>query len=237
MEVDRSQGIVVISHNEIKGKMPAMTMPFRVRSIAELAGLTPGARIRFDAVQSGSRMLARNITIVGAAIDFPIPAPPNRLAVGAPVPDFSLVDQDGRTVRLSDSRGSVTAINFIYTRCPMPEVCPRLAASFAYVARKSKGGVRLLTITLDPLHDTQGILREYASRWNAPLDHWRFLTGPEAEIRRIGGLFGLVYWPEDGVITHTSSTAVVDRQGRLSALVEGSSYRAKQLLDLVEATR
>ena len=62
---------------------------------------------------------------------------------------------------------------------------------------------------------------------------WLFLTGETAPVAR---RFGLVHWAEEGVIVHNSQTAIVDRQGRLEAIVEGSSYRLEQLSDLLKQT-
>jgi protein SCO1/2 len=252
VEVEPLQGIVVIAHGPINNSMPAMTMPFRVSRAGQLDGLAPGMRVSFQLDAAGSRISDVHIVRADFGDRIRIPEPSNKLRIGDAVPDFELVDQDARPVRLSDSRGSTTVVNFIYTRCPMPDVCPRLSANFAYLARKVPG-VRLLTITLDPSHDTPEVLRAYATRFNAPLEHWRFLTAPESlncvrladsetqsscasdlVIREIGGLFGLVYWPEEGVITHTSSTAVIGSDGRLRALIEGTSFRADELLALVE---
>ena len=230
VEVEPTRGIVVIAHQPVKGYMPAMTMPFRVSHSSELSGLTPGMRIRFKL--AGSHIEDIQIVKPDFGEGVRVPAPPNKLQIGDPVPDFDFVDQDRKRVHLKDSRGAITAINFIYTRCPMPDVCPRLSANFAYLSRKLPE-TRLLTITLDPGHDTPEVLHQYAVRFTARLNHWRFLTGPESKIREIGGLFGLVYWPEDGVITHTSATAIVGADGRLLALVEGSSYRPDQLVSLV----
>lgn len=234
VEVEAAQGVVVVAHQPVKGYMPAMTMPFRVSRAGELAGLAPGMRIRFKL--SGSHIAEIQIVKADFGEGVRIPEPANKLHVGDLVPDFELTDQNGQPARLSDSRGTVTVINFIYTRCPMPDVCPRLSANFAYLSRKVPQA-RLLTITLDPAHDTPQVLHQYAARFNSRLEHWRFLTGEEAKIRGIGGLFGLVYWPEDGVITHTSTTAIIDSAGRLRALVEGTSYRADQLVSLVSAVR
>jgi len=82
-------------------------------------------------------------------------------------------------------------------------------------------------------------LLEYAQRWGADSHKWIFLTGSPDAVRKAAGFFGVVYWPEEGAITHTSSTAILDRLGRLAALVEGSSFTSQQLIDLVEtvATR
>ena len=233
IEVEPAQGVVVVAHGPIKDYMPAMTMPFRTARAADLEGLKPGMRIRFK-LGGNARISAIKIIRAEFGEGVRILEPAGKLRVGDLVPNFELIDQDGHAARLSDSLGSVTVINFIYTRCPMPDVCPRLSANFAYLSKKLPEA-RLLTITLDPQHDTPPVLREYAAQFNGRLEHWRFLTGDDAKIREIGGLFGLVYWPEDGVITHTSTTAVIGRGGQLRALVEGTTYRAGQLLALTSS--
>ena len=62
---------------------------------------------------------------------------------------------------------------------------------------------------------------------------WHFLTGDSADIQRLASQLGLVYWPEDGLLTHTSQTGIISRDGRLAALIEGSSYEEDQLGDLI----
>ena len=73
------------------------------------------------------------------------------------------------------------AINFIYTRCPLPDVCPRLSANFATLQRRFRDPLNrdlvLLSVTVDPDYDTPPVLADYARRWAADLSVWRFLTG------------------------------------------------------------
>ncbi len=96
------------------------------------------------------------------------PKPATRaLQAGETVPDFSLVAQDGSTLRLGSLRGRVVLIDFIYTRCPMPEACPRLSANFAYLQRHFGGRIDLISITLDPKWDKPPVLEAYAKRWAA----------------------------------------------------------------------
>jgi protein SCO1/2 len=240
--VDRVQGLFVVSHRAIPGFMPAMVMPFRADPPSQLNELRPGARVTFDLVVDKKTSRARRIRLEGAPAsaasnedDFKMPAAANQLAIGSEVPDFALTDQDGHQVRLSHFQNQVVAIQFVYTRCPLPDVCPRLAAHFAFLHRKLRDQVQLLTITLDPTYDTPTVIKDYAGRWKADDPHWRFLTGAEERIREVAGRFGVVFWPEEGAITHTSSTAIIGKDGRLKALVEGSSYRPEQLLDLVSS--
>src|SRR5207247_989594 len=115
-----------------------------------------------------------------------LPPNPDQVAIGASMPDFVLTDQLHRRVRLSDFRGKVVAVDFIYTRCPLPDVCPRLSANFARLQRrfgeKIGAELALLSITIDPQYDTPDVLLRYAKIWNAGPEGWRFLTGPDREI-------------------------------------------------------
>jgi protein SCO1/2 len=225
---------VTISHRAIPGYMPAMAMEFHATQAAELAPLTPGARVRFDlSVRKQSARITTIRRYAAPSPDFVVPAMPSKVSVGEQIPDFRLVDEQNRPTHLSDFSGRLTAIEFIYTRCPLPDVCPRLSANFAYLQKRFRGEMTLLSITIDPEHDTPQVLREYAHRWRADPDTWHFLTGAPDSIRRAAESFGLFYFAEEGSITHTSATALVGPDGRLIAIMEGSSYTVKELADLV----
>ena len=234
---------VTISHREIAGSghrtyMPAMVMPFQVatsKTVNPLDKLAPGTRVGFVLhVTRSASWIDRLVVQKPADPGFTVPKPAGQIAVGDPVPDFTLTAQDGNQVRFADLRGRVVAINFLYTRCPLPNVCPRLAAHFGYVARQLAGQpVTLLSITLDPLYDTPEVLREYSRKFDTPNADWRFLTGTESAVHNVGNLFGMVFFPDEGAITHTSATAIIGKDGNLKALLQGSTYTAPQLRDLI----
>jgi protein SCO1 len=236
---------VTVSHRDIPHYMPAMSMSFHVRKPAELASLHPGAQIEFELVarKSGSyiqrlRRIGGSAVIEDQGDRIVLPFNPDRVSIGASMPDFTLTDQSSRPVRLSDFRGRVVAVDFIYTRCPLPDVCPRLSANFARLQsrfREKMGkDLMLLSITIDPQYDTPQVLLGYAKIWNARLDGWRFLTGQDAAIEVVARRFGMNYWPEEGLITHTSQTGVIARDGKLAAQVDGSSFTPSQLGDLIQ---
>jgi protein SCO1/2 len=163
-----------------------------------------------------------------------LPPVPEKLAIGAAVPDFTLADQSSRPVHLADFRGRVVALNFVYTRCPLPDVCPRLCAAFARLQKRFAGReLAWLSVTLDPQYDSPEVLAGYAKIWRADPARWYFLTGGLEDVQRVAGRFGIISWPEEGLLTHTSETAVIARDGKLVALIAGSSYTADQLGDLI----
>lgn len=210
-------------------------MPFRVAKSNDVNGLAPGSRVTFvlNVKRSGSYISAVRKQKI-ALDDVVLPPAPKRVEIGAAVHDFALVDQTGTPVRLSSFEGRPVAIDFIYTRCPLPDVCPRLSANFAFLQKRFGARIALLSITIDPEYDTPQVLAEYARRWQAAAG-WHFLTGSTVQIGEVAQQFGLLYWPEDGLMTHTSATALIGRGGTLLALIEGSAYTSRQLSDLVSA--
>ena len=228
--VDRAARTMLVSHRPIDGYMPAMMMPFRVADSADLKELYPGARIEFRLEVGKDHAVARDVRKSGLP-DGAIPPAPAMLPVGDALPEFRLTDQAGRPAGLADLRGKVIAIDFIYTRCPLPDVCPRLAANFAALQRRfaNEPDLLLLSVTVDPDYDTPPVLADYAKRWSAG-PNWRFLTG---DVARLAAKLGEVYWSDEGSIGHTSVTTIVDRRGRIAARVDGAQWRIEQVANLI----
>jgi protein SCO1/2 len=252
LTVDAARRTVVVSHEDVPGLMTAMTMPFEVRTARELDGVVPGAVVTFTLVLAkdsghieGVRVVryesveqdpitARRLRLLREATG----AAAKALSVGETVPDFTLTDQVRKRVSPSQFRGRVVALNFIYTSCVLPQFCYRLANHFGVVQKRFAARMGrelvLLTITFDPARDTPERLADYARQWSADPATWHFLTGRTEEIGRVCSLFGVDFFPSEGLFSHSSRTAIVDRQGRLVANLEGNQYTAAQLGDLVQ---
>ena len=243
LRTDPRAATVTISHDAFPGFMDAMAMPFDLQGGARSVKLAAGDRVRFRLSVKGGRSWVDRVEVVSATpVDAGLqqtPAIPVVVPVGAAIPDFELVDQTAQRVGLSSLRGKVVAVTFIYSRCPLPDYCPRMVDNFRVVrdrfaARMNKDLV-LLTISFDPQFDTPQILARYAASHRANTPGWHFLTGEPANIERVCNAFGIQYWAEEGLITHSLQTAIVDRNGRLAATVEGKDFTPQQLGDLVGA--
>lgn len=229
LAIDSSARTMLVSHRPIHNYMGAMVMPFRVQDAAQLQGLHPGLRIVFDLWVGKDHSWARNVRKSGLP-DQPIPPPAQQLEIGQAVPDFQLTDQQGNAVRLADFKGKTVVVDFIYTRCPLPDVCPRLSANFAALQKHFQSRIVLLSVTVDPDFDTPPLLAEYAQRWRANPQTWRFLTG---DVSKIAAPLGEIFWSEEGSIGHNSTTSIIDADGRLAAMLEGSNWRLDQLENLI----
>ena len=118
-----------------------------------------------------------------------------------------------------------------------PSTCFRLTNNFSLVqkhfADRLGRDLTLLTITFDPVHDQPDVLARYAAEWKAR-SGWHLLGGPADEVRRVCRLFGMQAFPEMGMMAHDLRTAVIDRQGRLAATVEGNEFTGRQLGNLIQ---
>jgi protein SCO1/2 len=242
---DKNQRQVIIAHEAVPDlTMEAMTMPFTLKDEAAYDVMKPGARIQATLAVSGERTWLENPTVTVAVPDATPAAPTSTLrepAAGDRVPDFSLVNQDGRRVALADYRGRALALTFIYTRCPLPDYCTLMSENFAAVNREMAkdpalaSGARLLSVTVDPEYDTPKVLRSYGAAHTGEFsgerfERWQFATGDAAEVRRLAEGLGLSYTRDKDQIIHSLRTAVVGADGRLFKLYRGNEWKPAELL-------
>jgi protein SCO1/2 len=253
VRADAANRSFVVSHEKIVGLMDSMIMPFDVRDSKELAGVVPGAVVEFTLVVGDKSAYATKIKIQRYQSVEQDPRTARRLAVmrkmaglavkpldiGARVPDFTLTDHTKQRVSLSSLAGRIVVVNFIYTRCALPQFCLRVSNNFGVLQKRFQKELGkdlvLLTITFDPERDTPEALAAYASQWKPDPKTWHFLTGPVADVRKVCAMFGVEYFPDEGLMNHSLRTAVIDRAGTLVASIEGNSYSPEQLGDLVFA--
>jgi protein SCO1/2 len=255
LAIDPAARTFLVSHERIAGLMEAMAMPFEVRDAKELQGLVPGAIVEFALLIGDNAGYATQIKVrrYESVEQDPITArrlallkriatgtASKPLAAGSRVPDFTLTDQTGRPLSFSALAGKVVALNFIYTRCALPQFCLRVTNHFGVLQKRFQHELGrdlvLVTVTFDPERDTPAVLAKYAGQWKADPNTWRFLTGEVAAVRRVCALFGVEAFPDEGLMNHSLRTVIVDRKATVVASIEGNQYTAEQLGDLVQTT-
>ena len=239
-----------IKHEEIKGLMPGMTMPYKVKEAKLLEGIVPGDLITASLVVTTNDAYLSAVRKVGHAPLEQSPAassdatPPasagfELLRPGDAVPAAHFVDQNGTPRDFSSFKGSTVVLTFIYTRCPMPTFCPLMDAHFATIQKSVKGDpvlqghVQLISVSFDPLTDTPPVLKQHAKTLAADPAVWTFLTGKRDDIDQFAARFGVSVSrettdPKD--ITHTLRTAIVGADGKLVKVYTGNEWTPDQIL-------
>ena len=235
---------VIIAHEAIPGFMDAMTMGFEVKEERLLEGIARGAEVTFTVEKTQDSLYLTALAREGEPSEALLQTEPDELEEkqevsfpeSVPAPDFTLIDQDGNPVQLSSLRGKVVLLDFIYTSCPGP--CPLLSRKFSQF-QKTLGErvgreVVLLSITVDPQHDTPAVLKEYAHRYQADTAGWKFLTGSTQAIVTVAYQYGADYYGEPGKeINHLVATYVIDQAGNMVKVLKGPNHPAEELVRVV----
>lgn len=246
---------VTIQHEEIPGFMPAMTMPFYLKDRSLADGLEVGDRVRFryvvgeneswiDRIEKVEGEEAASVSPEEGARANALRARIPRLEEGDVVPSFQLINQDGERFETGDFRGEALAISFIFTRCPVPDFCPRMSKNFAELQRKVEANpdlrdrVHLLSVTIDPAFDTPEVLRRYAATYTDSTENWTFATGEAGRIEEMRTRFAIFVDSEapGGNIDHALGTALVDPEGRLASVWWGNRWTTDEVLEAISTT-
>ena len=161
---------------------------------------------------------------------------------GLPLVDVPLVDQDAKPLRFADYKGRAFALTFIYTRCPLPEFCPRTMKGFSALDEAIEAEpalrdrTRLLSISFDTEFDKPEVLKAFGSayvtdRGQGPFARWRLASGTAADIERLATFLGLVFYKEDGSFTHSMITVIVGPDGKIVRELDGPEWEVADALD------
>jgi len=245
VSIDQQQATLNVDGQEIPGFMAAMTMPYPVRDAKSLSSLNPGDEITADVVVTNDGAYLENIVVTKKAP--PGAAKPSGAShepqPGEKVPDFALVDQDGKRIHLSAFRGGVLLVTFIYTRCPFPDFCPLVSKNFARIYAQLRKDpalgsqkIRLLSISFDPGYDSPAVLKKYARTFDpttggAPFDRWEFAVVPARHLPAVADFFGLYYNVSGDQIVHSLSTTVINPDGTVYKWYEDNDWKPSDLIE------
>jgi protein SCO1 len=243
---------VTLDHETIPGFMDAMTMPYKLKDPSAVSELHPGdlitARIVVQKDATGYHDAeVDNIVVIAQArpdykpaVQYHIPNP------GDEIPDFHFRNQSDRTIHLSQFKGKTVLVTFIYTRCPMADFCPRMSRNFADIDKVLSADpalykqTHLLSISFDPAYDTPKVLRSYGGAYtgqytNEKFTHWDFAAPSEKDLPAVTQFFNVgVTGSDPKTITHSLSTILIDKDGKIAAWYPTNDWDTKEVLDQIK---
>jgi protein SCO1/2 len=249
VSVDAKDGVISLDTEAIPGFMEAMSMAYTLQNPSVASELHPGDKIMAQLQVGAQGAVLSDIVITQQAVlnampsvRYHIPQP------GETVPDFKLLNQSGREIHLSQYRGKVLVLTFIYTRCLSPQFCPLMSLNFAKLEEmlaanpKLYAKSHLLSISFDPRYDTPRVLRSYGRAYmghntKQTFQHWDFAAPSSADLASLLQWFGVGITSKDGkVVLHSVSTAVIDPDGKLRAWYPTNEWTPQQAFKDVQKT-
>jgi protein SCO1/2 len=242
--------MVEIQHENIPGFMPSMTMPFVVRDSKEVADIKTGEAISFRMTVTSKDFSIDNVKkIRREEVNVAEPKQASsvstqrdsRLKEGDEMPPFSLTNQNAKRISLDAFRGQPFVLTFVFTRCPMPNFCPRMSNNFEELQTAIKAGdgalakTRLVSITLDPDYDTPQVLSDYAAFHHADSKIWTFATDDEKEIDLLTRAFSVYRQTEGGTISHGLATELINSRGKIEKIWRGNSWTPAEVTEAIQA--
>lgn len=250
-EVHPEDGSVIIDHEDVPGFMPAMTMPFNVKDEGLFKTLQPGGAVAFELVTTDDASWIREVhSISGDDLILEEKKPPSpdaakgrllRLKEGDVVQPFLLVDQSGANIDNTTFTGKDWVVTFIFTRCAVPDFCPRMSTHFAELEKAIladpalKSQVRLLSISFDPEYDTPEVLKDYAAHYAADSDVWHFASGTPEQTKALTSAFAVFTEHADGTINHGLTTAWIGPDGTVRQIWRGNAWKSTDILEALQS--
>jgi len=243
VSTDPAHGEVVLDAAAIPGFMGAMTMPYKLRTPNILSELHPGDQITATLYVTDTDSVLDQIVISAQGQpDYRPAVQYHVLNPGDVVPDFKFLNQSGKTISIEGFKGKILLLTFIYTRCPLPDFCPRMSQNFAKVDRALASDpdlyakTHLLTISFDPEYDTPAVLRSYGGAYTGnytqeKFAHWDFVAPGKAEQESVYKFFDIGVTPEkDKTITHSLSTVLIGPDSKVVKWYPTNEWTPEQMV-------
>lgn len=246
LEIKADSSQVVIRHEAISGYMDGMTMPFKVKDPAQLTELRRGDQVTFQLHVMADESWVDHFQKIGVVSLTENKTSPQETS--APRRDKSLLDYKftnelGRAVSFNDFRGQALAVTFFYTRCPLPDYCPRLSKNFKEASQKLEAMANaptnwhFISVSFDPQSDTPQILKSYGDGYAYDPAHWSFFTGPKEKIAELARSAGVKYETDSGTINHNFRTLIINPAGHLQMVFPVSGDISDQIVsEIIKAT-
>tara|TARA_B100000408_G_scaffold110619_1_gene87481 strand:- start:238 stop:1071 length:834 start_codon:yes stop_codon:yes gene_type:complete len=234
LEVRKESNEFLIHHDEIPGFMMAMTMPFKLADSLDINRFEVGDSLKFHLEMNENKTNAANFQLLGKGT---LPEtddmwddeyPP--LEIGQIFTNVTFLDLDSNDVSLSDSDGKFRLISYIFTRCPMPNMCPAVVTKNQYLAQVFKADLNMefVLVSFDYTFDTPTVLKNYYGGILESNPNLIVLssTGHLNDIFSLAGQSYVSFWGVDeNDIGHTLRSVLIDPERRLMKVFEGTDWR------------
>jgi len=237
IEIREESNEFLIHHDEVLGFMMAMTMPFKLADSLDINRFDVGDSLQFRLEMKEEKVFATNFQLLGKGT---LPEPDNiwddeytPLEIGEIFSDATFIDMDSNAVSLSDSDGKFRLISYIFTRCPMPNMCPAVVTKNQYLSHvfSEIPEIKFILVSFDYIYDTPAVIKSIYGTLlqdNPNLDVYSSF-GHLNDIFTLGGQSFVSFWGVDeNDIGHTMRSVLLDPDRRLMKTFDGTDWRPEE---------
>ena len=233
LEIRQKSNEFLIHHDEIPGFMMAMTMPFKLADSLDINRFGVGDSLKFRLVMKEEKAFATSFQLLGKGT---LPESDNiwddeysPLEIGEIFANATFLDLDSHNVSLSDSDGKFRFISYIFTRCPMPNMCPAVVVKNRYLAETfaETGAIEFILISFDYIYDTPSMMKSIYSSHTKEYPNMKFYSsiGHLNDIFMLAGQSFVSFWGVDeDDIGHTLRSVLLDPDRRLMKAYDGTDW-------------
>lgn len=230
---------IVVKHDSIPDFMMPMTMPFKVLDLNEIKNLSTGDSVHFRLIWTDDKPYAQNFQVVGKGKesvdedDF-WEEESFQKSFGDVIDNGTFLDEKGNPVQLMESDGKFRIISFIFSRCPMPNMCPAVVFKNQYLASAFKDNpkVELIMISFDYAYDSPKVLMEKYGLTVSSYPNWHIWSSQNhsSDIMWLAKQTGFEFWGvEQNQIGHNLRTIILDPNRRWLKTYIGEDWRGKEI--------
>ena len=244
-DIKENRNTIIIDHDSIPGFMMPMVMPFNIKHTKDIAELSVGDSVTFKLIVTDTNSYVTGFTILGRSDiinendGFWDNEYPQKKA-GELLSDISLLDIDETSIRLSSLNGKFRFISFIFTRCPIPNMCPAVVIKNGVLANnfRNESKLALIMISFDYVHDTPEILKDFYGPTISTFENWNVWSsaGNVADLYTLSSEIGCEFWGiEENNIGHNLRSALIGPNMELLKVWEGDTWLAKDVRKDIES--
>ena len=240
ISIDKSERSIVVDHDSIPGFMMPMVMPFNIKNIDAIKELHPNDSINFKFTITEKTSYAHDFVIVGKGSneidedDFWDDDEYKEKKIGEEISNVTLINLDGKEVKLDQFEDKYVFISFIFTRCPVPNMCPAVVIKNGVLARQFKetDKIKFFMVSFDYVYDTPEILKSHYGDTISNFPNWTVLSsvGKISDLYTLSSELGCEYWGiEENNIGHNLRSALIGPGGKLLNTWEGDDWLASSV--------
>ena len=245
IDINKNENSIVIDHDSIPGFMMPMVMPFNIKYINAIKDVNPNDSVEFKFTITQNSSYAYDFKVVGKRFseidedDFWSDDEYREKKIGEKISNVSLINLDGKEVKLGQYQDKYIFISFIFTRCPIPNMCPAVVIKNGVLARKFKESdkIKFIMISFDYIYDTPEILRSHYDDAIRNFPDWTVWSsiGKINDLYTLSSEIGCEYWGiEKNNIGHNLRSALIGPGRKLLKTWRGDDWLASSVRKEIE---